>query len=325
MKTKSVSIADLRLDQKIEEESFSLKEFEKKLSRQGKYYYNLRLGDKTGEIRGKMWQESIPGSDTDVHIGDIVAVNGLVQEYAGKPQLMVTRMVKAEGMAPEEFLPVTSRARDNMRNDIEIEMAATKDPYIKQVLDAFWKDQSFFDKFMNYPAGEYVHHGYVGGYIEHVWEMMKLSKPFYDLYPMLNRDLLFAGIFFHDVGKLEELGIVGASIVRTTEGRLIAHIGQGLLMLDKLIRQIPDFPEDLKTKLYHMLLSHQGELEYGSPIRPQMLESLVLSFIDMNSASMNQAVKHIEKELNTGEDFTEYHKWLRRSFYQKDFLEESET
>ncbi len=319
---KKNNITDLQLDQKLIDEPFALLELEKKLSKQQKPYFNIELGDKTGRIRAKAWTEAIPNIDTNAKNGDIVAITGKVQEYAGKPQIIVEKLEVVDDIAPEEFLVVTTRDRDQMMSDLSSEISKTKNPHLKKLLELFWNNDEYRDKFVNFPAAEYVHHGYVGGLIEHVWEMNELSKPYLKLYPNLDRDLLFTGIFFHDVGKLNELDIVGATIIRTNSGRLVAHIGQGLLFVDKLISQIPDFPEDLKNKVYHMILSHQGSLEHGSPVVPQLIESLVLSQIDDASASMNQAVKHIEKEYQTGNDFTDYHKWLKRSFYQKDYYGE---
>lgn len=322
---KNISIVDLKIDQRIVGEAFALKEFERKVSRQGKPYYNVLIGDKTGEIRGKVWTESMQNCDENPGVGEIVDVSAVVQEYNGKPQLIIESLRVSSDMAPEEFLPVTDRNRDEIKDLIEDEISKTKNPHLKKLLELFWLDENNRDKFMNYPAGEYVHHGYVGGLAEHVWEMLEMSRPYFKLYPLLNRDLFFTGLFFHDIGKLEELDIVGAAIIRTSAGRLVAHIGQGLLFVDQLVKQIPDFPEDLRDKLYHLILSHQGKLEYGSPVQPQMLEALVLSFVDNNSADMNQAVKHIEKHKESGEDFTDYHKWLGRSLYQKDYLGSEDT
>lgn len=318
---KTISIIDLRLDQKIDSVPFSLKELEKKVSRQGKSYLNINLGDKTGDIRGKVWNEAIRSVDNSVAIGDIVSVTATVQEYAGKPQLIITKLEKVEDMAPEEFLPITSRDRSAMIKEFEEVITGMKNPYLKKLLELFWKNEGNRDKYVNFPAGEYVHHGYIGGLIEHTWEMWRLSQPYFELYPQLDRDIFFTGLFFHDIGKLEELDIVGATIVRTKAGRLVAHIGQGIVFVDGLVQQVKDFPEDLKIKLYHLILSHQGQIEYGSPVLPQTLEALVLSFVDANSADMNQATKHIESELGTGRDFTGYHKWLRRSLYQGDYVQ----
>ncbi len=316
---KQYNVEDLQIDQKLIKEPFALLEFEKKLSKQMKPYYNIELGDKTGKIRAKAWTESIPNLDTNAEVGNIVAITGKVQSYADKPQIIVERLEVVDDIAPEEFLVVTERDRSQMADDLKAEIDKTQNQYLKQLLDLFWNNDDYRDKFINFPAGEYVHHGYVGGLIEHVWEMNELSKPYLKMYKNLDRDLLFTGIFFHDIGKLEELDIVGATIIRTVSGRLITHIPQGLLFVDHLIQQIPDFPEMLKDKVFHMILSHQGKLEFGSPVVPQLLEALVLSQIDDAGASMNQAVKHIEKEYQTGNEFTDYHKWLKRSFYQKDY------
>lgn len=313
---KTVTITDLRVDQKIQNEAFSLKEFEKKISRQGKYYYNILLGDKTGEIRGKLWSENVDSSLENLTAGEIVSVSGYIQEFAGKPQIIVEKIDVVTDMAPEEFLPVTSRDRSMMKEDLESAIQAIKNPNLKKILDSFWNDESSCDKFLNFPAGMYVHHGYVGGLLEHVWEMWQLSQPFLQIYENLDRDLFFTGLFFHDIGKLAELDIVGATIVMTTKGSLNGHIALGVLKVQSLIDQVQDFPDDLSIKLIHLILSHQGQLEYGSPIKPQMLEALILSMVDVNSAEMNQATKHIEKQADLDDDFTDYHKQLGRSLYK---------
>ena len=316
----NIQIVDLEIGKNIEGCFYVLKEFERKISRQEKPYFNVKLGDKSGEIRGKLWSLPAGMTEQSLSVGDIVVVSGLIQEYNGAPQIMINSIEKATGAAPEDFLPITSRNRGDMAHALEVEIEKTQNPHLKKLLQTFWQNQELKDKFANFPAAEYVHHGYVGGLIEHVYEMNEMTKPFLSLYPNLDRDLLFAGLFFHDIGKLEELDIVGATFVRTTEGKLVAHIGQGLLMVDRMVTQIPDFPQLLRDKLYHLILSHQGELEFGSPIKPQMLEAMVLSFIDNNSAFMNQAVKHIEKNIHTGDHFTDYHKWLGRSLWQGDYL-----
>ena len=319
----NTQIGELEIGKKVEGCYYVLKEFERKMSRQEKPYYNIKLGDKTGEIRGKMWNLPEGADDHYVRVGDIVVISGVIQEFAGAPQIIVSDMVKATTAAPEDFLPVTSRDRAAMADALEIEIHKTADPHLKELLLLFWGNPSFRDRYINFPAAEYVHHAYIGGLLEHVYEMNELTKPFYSLYPNLNRDLLFAGLFFHDVGKLEELDIVGATLVRTTPGRLVAHIGQGLILVDRLVSQIKDFPELLKDKLYHLILSHQGELEYGSPVKPQMLEAMVLSYVDNNSAFMNQAIKHIERNIDSGDEFTDYHKWLGRSLWQGDFVKDT--
>lgn len=313
---KTVTISELKVDQRIQNEAFSLKEFEKKVSRQGKYYYNILLGDKTGEIRGKLWSENVDSSLENLAPGEIVSITGFIQEYAGKPQVIAEKISVVTDMAPEEFLPVTTRDRSEMREDLEKAMQSVNNPHLKKIIDLFWSDESARDNYLNFPAGMYVHHGYVGGLLEHVWEMWQLSQPFLNIYENLDRDLYFTGLLFHDVGKLQELDIVGATIVMTTEGSLNGHIVLGALKVQELISQVEDFPQDLKVKLIHMILSHQGHLEFGSPVKPLMLEALVLSMVDTNGADMNQATKHIEKQADSDEDFTDYHKQLGRSLYK---------
>lgn len=316
---KTVSISDFNVNQKISQVPFALKELELKTSQQNKPYYNALIADKTGEIRARIFPESFSRVDTNASVGQIVLIDGAVSEYLGKLQLVIDSMRVTTEMAPEEFLPITSRDRSEMMEELMGEVEKIKDPNLKSLHEAFWGDQSNKDLFFNYPAAEMVHHAYVGGLLEHTWEMYTLSKPFIKLYPQLDWELLFTGLIFHDIGKLEELEIVGATISRTTSGKLVAHISQGLLIIDRMINSLPDFPEELRNKLFHLILSHQGKLEFGSPVQPQMLEAMVLSFVDVNSAELNQATKHIEKNLSNGDEFTERHKWLGRGIYQKDF------
>jgi 3'-5' exoribonuclease len=323
MITKNLSIKDLQINSKFNREYFVLRDLEKKSSRQDKSYYNFQIADKTGELRGKVWSENMPFVDADLRVGDIVVVSGEVQEYAGKPQIIATEIKKSSDMAPEEFMPVTSRDRSEMLAVLENEIKNIKNPYLKGLLNIFWNDQKWKDLYLNYPAGEYVHHAYVGGLLEHVYEMLELSRPFFRIYPNLNWDLFFCGLLLHDVGKLEEFEVQGATIVRTFDGKMLGHIVQGALIVDRIINKIDGFPSDLKTKLLHLILSHQGSLEFGSPVKPLMLESLILSYVDVNGAEMNQATKHIEKALDPGDNFTEYHKWLGRSLWIGDYYKQS--
>ena len=196
---KTISVSDLRIGNTLNNEAFALREFEQKVSRQGKTYYNVALSDKTGEVRGKVWSENMVNVAQGVVVGEIVAVTGEIQEYAGKPQIIIEKIAKVENMAPEEFLPVTSRDRSQMTNDLEEEIHKTINPYLKNLLEKFWNDSEFKDKFINYPAGMYVHHGYVGGLLEHVWEMWQLSQPYLKIYHKIDRDLYFTSLFLHYV------------------------------------------------------------------------------------------------------------------------------
>ena len=317
---KTISVSDLKNDQKIEYVPFALKELDKKVSRQEKPYFNVLLGDKTGEMRGKVWTENMVNVDNSAKVGDIVAISGLVQEYAGKPQIIIESIEKVVGVAPEEFLSVTKRDRDAMNEELTKAIEDTKNPYIKKLLTNFWEDQNWHDRYFNHPAAEYVHHGYIGGMMEHVWEMWNLAQPYIKLYPQVDRDVILAGIIFHDLGKLEELDIVGATIVRTRSGKLVAHIGQGLILVSAFIDKVDDFPEDLREKILHIVLSHHGEVEKGSPVVPQTLEAMIVHFVDINGQDMRLAIGQMEIDLANGDDFTDYNKYLKRSLYQADYL-----
>lgn len=310
---KNVYVRDIILGQKLVDEPFSLRELEEKLSRQGKKYYNVVFGDKTGEVRGKVWTENIPKIEKGLKIGDIVYVTGEVQEYNAKPQLIAEKLTKALDFPPDEFLEVTSRDRKQMSEDLSIAIDGISNLHLKELATKIFKSE-LRDKIVNYPAAEYVHHGYVGGLLEHLWEMQQISKGFREIYK-IDYDLLLVGILTHDIGKIEEYEFTGTAIVRTTDGMLIGHLNQGILIVDNLIKQIKDFPPDLRVKVLHMIISHNGSKELGSPMPPHTLEGLALFLLDKSSADMNMAVKDIERGLETGSDFTEYNRWLKSSMY----------
>lgn len=322
MEKSKIYVKDLVLDQRITSTAFSLKEFEEKVSRQNKKYYNVKLGDKTGEIRGKVWTECMDNCAKNLNIGDIVLVSGIVQEYAGNPQIIIESIIIANDYPKDEFLETTSRDRSEMIKYLEESVNLISNKYLKELITQIWKDE-YKDKFVNYPAAEYVHHGYVGGLLEHLWEMLHLASSYYDIYPEVDKDMVILGIICHDIGKLEELEFSGAVIVRNRPGKLLSHITQGVILINGFIDKIKDFPQELKEKLLHIIVSHHGSLEFGSPVVPLTLEAMVVYCVDKCSTDMHIAREMIKKDPSSVNNFTDYNKWLKRSMYKGDLISDN--
>lgn len=320
MNKKEVFVKDVRIDQKVYNEPFSLRELEVKASRAGKTYYNIKLGDKTGEIRGKVWTENMSNVDSNLSIGDIVYVTGQIQEFNSNVQIIADSIRLAKDFPADEFLETTKRDRSNMASDLDDAFNNISNPYLKELALTVWNGE-LKDRMMNYPAGEYVHHGYVGGFLEHIWEMWQLAKSYINIYEKLDKDLVLVGILVHDIGKMEELEITGTSIERTFEGKLIAHLSMGLIYVEKLISKIENFPEILRAKVLHIIISHNGSVEFGSPVKIQTLEAYVVWLVDKSSADMNMATGQITKDLGISGLFSGYNKWLGTSMYQGDYLD----
>lgn len=209
-------------------------------------------------------------------------------------QLNVKRVRKVqEGeYEPKDYLPVSDKDIDEMYTELVGFIQGMKNPYLKQLLSSFFvEDKEFEKRFKFHSAAKSVHHGFVGGLLEHTLSVTKLCNYYTQAYPMLNKDLLLAAAMFHDVGKLEELSVFPANDY-TDEGQLLGHIMIGAEMVGERIRTIPGFPPRLANELKHCILAHHGELEYGSPKKPALAEAVALSFADNTDAKM-ETIKEI--------------------------------
>lgn len=263
------------------------------LTKAGKAYESLILQDKTGTIDAKIWDPNSQGID-EFEALDYVDVMGDVTSFQGALQLNVKRVRKVqEGeYDPKDYLPVSDKDIEQMYAELTGFIQGIKNPYLKQLLASFFiEDKDFEKRFKFHSAAKSVHHGFVGGLLEHTLSVTKMCNYYTEAYPMLNRDLLLAAAMFHDIGKLEELSVFPANDY-TDEGQLLGHIMIGAEMVGERIRAIPNFPKRLANELKHCILSHHGELEYGSPKKPAIAEAVALSFADNTDAKM-QTMKEI--------------------------------
>lgn len=257
------------------------------LTKAGKAYDNLVLQDKTGTLDAKIWEPGSVGIDEFDSL-DYIAVMGDITSFQGNLQLNVKRVRKVgeDEYDPKDYLPVSSKDIEVMYNELKGLINSTNEPHLKKLLESFFVDDADFEKrFKFHSAAKTVHHGFVGGLLEHTLSVAKHCDYFAKCYPILNRDLLVSAAIFHDIGKLEELSTFPENDY-TDEGQLLGHIMIGAEMVGERIRQMPDFPKGLSNELKHCILAHHGELEYGSPKKPALAEAVALSFADNIDAKM---------------------------------------
>lgn len=257
------------------------------LTKAGKEYGNLVLQDKTGTIDSKIWDLGSPGIG-NFETMDYVYVEADVTVFQGTNQLNVKRVRKAdEGeYNPGDYLPVSSKDIGQMYEELLAVVRSIQNPYLNKLASSYFvEDREFAKAFRFHSAAKSVHHGFVGGLLEHTLSVVKLCEYYAGYYPGINRDLLLTAAMFHDIGKTKELSVFPENDY-TDDGQLLGHIIIGTEMVGERIRTIPGFPEKLATELKHCILSHHGELEYGSPKKPALLEALALNFADNTDAKM---------------------------------------
>ena len=261
------------------------------LTKAGKSYENLIFQDKTGTIDSKIWDPNSGGIE-DFDAMDYVDIVADVTMFQGQPQLNVKRARKArEGeYNPADYLPVSSKDIEVMYKELLGFVAKVKDPYLSKLLKSlFVEDVEFAKAFKFSSAAKTVHHGFVGGLLEHTLSVTKLCEYYVNYYPMINADLLYTAAMCHDIGKVYELSPFPENDY-TDEGQLLGHIMIGAEMVGDRIRDIPGFPIKLGNELKHCILAHHGELEYGSPKKPALLEAVALNFADNTDAHLQKMI-----------------------------------
>ena len=257
------------------------------VTKNGKPYENIILQDKTGIMDGKIWDPNSLGID-DFDTLDYIDVMGDVTSFAGAMQLNIKRVRKAsEGeYDPADYLPVSENSTDDMYSQLITMINSIQNPYLSALLKKFFvEDEAFLKTFEGHSAAKTVHHGFIGGLMEHTLGVARLCEYMVKAYPVLNRDLLMTAALLHDIGKTKELSSFPLNDY-TDEGQLLGHIYIGAQMIHDVAGQIPDFPEVLKNEVLHCILAHHGELEYGSPKKPALAEAVALNLADNTDARM---------------------------------------
>jgi len=270
-------------------------------TKNGKAYDNVILQDKTGTIDAKIWEPNSAGID-EFDVLDYVEVMGEVSVFNGALQMSIKRVRKCrEGeYEPSDYLPVSKYPIDEMYSQLLAIIDSIKDPGLNKLLNMFFReDEAFIKAFKNSSAAKSVHHGFIGGLLEHSLSVTKLCAYYCKHYPVLKRDLLLSAAMLHDIGKVKELSSFPINDY-TDEGNFLGHIVMGVEMIGMKIREIPDFPPLLETELKHCIVAHHGQYEYGSPKKPAIIEAIALNYADDLDAKMETFTEMLENTTESG-------------------------
>ncbi len=265
------------------------------VTKNGKTYLNVILQDKSGTLDAKVWDPNSAGIE-EFEPMDYIEVGGDVSSFQGALQISVKRVrVCREGeYNPADYLPVSKKNIEEMYQELLAMIQRTKNPFLKELLEAFFvKDTDFIKKFKNSSAAKSVHHGFVGGLLEHTVSVTKMCEFYCTQYPMLKRDLLITAALLHDMGKIREIAPFPLNDY-TDDGNLLGHIVMGVEMVGEKVRDIKGFPPVLAGEIKHCILAHHGEFEYGSPKKPAIMEAVALNFADNTDAKMQTFTELLE-------------------------------
>jgi len=283
----------------------------------GDPYLSLTLTDRSGELDAKMWDNAAEALDT-FQRDDFVRVKGLLQIFQNRPQLTLHKIqpVPESEIDLADYLPASKRDRDEMFREVQAYIAGMSEPHLKRLLEAIFADEEIALAYRTAPAAKTVHHNWIGGLIEHVLSLCSLAKSSAAHYPHIDFDLLLTGVLLHDVGKIRELHY-SRSFGYTTEGQLLGHIQIGTQMVLDKMRLIPDFPPRLRDLVVHMILSHHGELAFGSPKIPLFPEALLLHLLDHMDSKMESMRALIDRDPLVAGEWTGYNSALDRAALKK--------
>lgn len=271
------------------------------VTKNGKAYENVILQDKTGTLDAKIWDPNSAGI-SEFDSLDYVEVYGEINSFQGTLQVSVKRVrCCSEGeYDPADYLPVSAKGIETMYQELSGYISVMENRYLKQLLeDFFLRDEAFAKAFRQSSAAKTVHHGFVGGLLEHTLSVTKLCDYYCGCYPLLNRDLLLTAAICHDIGKTRELSLFPENDY-TNDGQFLGHIVIGVEMIGEKIRNIDGFPALLASELKHCILSHHGEFAYGSPKKPAIMEAVALNFADNTDAKLQTFAEILQNTSEKG-------------------------
>jgi 3'-5' exoribonuclease len=318
---KSPYIAELEPSQ-IVNGTFLVQHKEVRQKKSGEPYLTLTLSDRTGELDARMFDNAAEAMNT-FERDDFVRVKGLLQIFQNRQQLTVHKIqpVSEAEVDFADFFPASTRNRDEMFQELCSWVASVSNPHLKALLEAVFADQAIAVAYRTAPAAKSVHHAWLGGLIEHVLSLCHLAKFTAAHYRDVDFDLLLAGVLLHDIGKIREL-TYARGFGYSTEGQLLGHITIGVQMVDEKLRGLPDFPGTLRDLLLHMILSHHGEMNFGSPKVPMFAEAMLLHQLDNLDSKMELMRGLVERDRLVAGVWTGYSAPLDRSILKKrKFLE----
>src|SRR5437016_9215041 len=301
-----------------------------KPKKSGEPYLALTLGDRSGQLEAKMWdnvEEVLGAFEQD----DFLKVKGLLNKYKNRFQLTIHKLRKLGDTEIDycDYLPKTTKNIDELWQTLTEYVASFQNPHLKALIEAFMADPDIAPAYRNAPAAKTLHHAYIGGLLDHVVSLMRSCDLICRNYPQINRDLLLTGAFLHDIGKIYEL-TYNRSFSYTTRGQLLGHMVIELEMLQAKLAQLPEFPDSLKTLVEHLIISHHGQYDFGSPKLPMFPEALMLHYLDDLDSKMEAMRAQFERAADSDGAWTSYNPSLGRpvlniaKFLQKTILEKEQ-
>jgi 3'-5' exoribonuclease len=321
---KNIFIETLKEGDRIED-VFQVKSTRLSETRAGKPYLILTLMDKSGDISGPVWDNAERYNNL-CKVGTFVKITGIVQSFRDKPQLKVEAIEEIDQDEVElaDFVATTNQDLETMASDIQILISSVKNPFIRKLLKKIFTG-STWEIFKAAPAAKGIHHAYMGGLLEHCLSIAKLAESVASHYPGVDRSLLIAGALLHDVGKLRELSAEVGVVDYTVEGRLKGHLVIGSEMVAEAAQTIKDFPAEILIQIQHLILSHHGRKEFGSPVVPMTVEAFLLNHIDEMDSKMNLMDQLRQKQKEEGMQWSDYQRSLERFLYLGPLVPDAET
>lgn len=313
-------IADLQARENVDE-IYRVTDKQVRSNRQGNDYLLLQFMDKTGQISGLRWNAGQSLYET-FQKGDYLRVLGSTQLHNGMMQILVQdfETVHPSKVTLEDFTKTNPDEIQQLLGNLKDLLGTINNPHLKRVVNSYLSDDQLMSRFLRAPAGIKTHHAYEGGLLRHVLDLLRVADAIAPNYPQLDREMLLVGVFLHDLGKLDEL-TYDSDLSYSDPGQLLGHLVQGTVELDRRALRIEKetgqpLPESVLWRLQHMILSHHGQLEHGSPKIPMTIEAIVLAYIDDLDAKVNSATELIESDRNTDSDWTAYSPVMGRKLYK---------
>ena len=302
--------------------SFVVASKQVKTKKNGEPYLAVTLADRTGQLQANMW-DNVADTINAFEQDDFVKVKGVIQKYNGRWQLTLHKVRKLGDAEIDysDYLPKTSKDIEQLWRTLGNFIETFENPWLKRLVNDFMSDEAVATAYKNAPAAKTLHHAYVGGLLDHVVSLMTVCDLVAHNYPQVNRDLLLTGAFLHDIGKIHELSYQ-RSITYTTKGQLLGHMIIELEMLHEKLSHIPGFPEELKILIEHLIISHHGQYDFGSPKLPMFPEALMLHYLDDLDSKMESMRAQFERESEQEAPWTSYNPSLARPLLNtRKFLE----
>ena len=280
-------------------------------TKNGDPFIIITLSDRTGDVEARVWENASQLSPL-FNEGDVLEVKGNASTYKNRIQLVLSNLKVVDENDPKLFIESVSGDINNMMGALRRIIAKIKDTHLKALSERFLSDRDFVELFKRAPAAKNFHHNYIGGLLEHTLSVCEMSLRVTDHYQKLDRDLMITGAFLHDIGKIREFKY-DTWIDYSDEGRLLGHLVQGIAMVEEKLAKMKNFPSEKALRLKHIILSHHGQYEFGSPKRPKFLEAYALHLIDDLDAKMNGLSRFMEKDMKEGA-WTDFNRMFDRYF-----------